>query len=228
MMNSRLLTAAVALIVVGIAGVAVVSWFGTHHAARGLIPATDMMADRGMMNMMMDREGMKEMMKQMMPGMLPPAIKPEELPDPDSQGAKLTNRYCSQCHDLPSPRMHSAQEWPQVTSRMFARMSMMSGMMGVENPSSGEEQTIVAYLKANALKSISPDALPAPRSKGALLFRETCSQCHSLPDPGFHRADEWPVIVGRMQANMRFMGRRVITENEKKEIVGYLSAHAKK
>jgi hypothetical protein len=45
---------------------------------------------RGMMGGgMMDREGMRGMMQRMMPDMLPPGIKPEDLPSPDSPGAKL-------------------------------------------------------------------------------------------------------------------------------------------
>jgi cytochrome c5 len=177
---------------------------------------------------MMNRDQMKDMMQRMMPGMLPPAIKPEDLPDPNSLGAKLLVRYCTQCHGLPSPKMHSAEDWPLATNRMFARMSMMSGMMDIENPSLEERQAIVAYLKANVLKSISPSGLPAPESKGALLFKDTCSQCHSIPDPKLHTAQEWPKVVERMTSNMQAMGRRVITEDEKKEILSYLTAYSRK
>jgi cytochrome c5 len=179
---------------------------------------------------MMDREGMKGMMQRMMPDMLPPGIKPEDLPAPDSSGARLLVHYCTQCHNLPSPAMHTAEQWPEITARMFHRMSMMSGMMNmmmnVGSPSYEEQQTIVAYLEVHALKSISPDALPSPGSKGAVLFRETCSQCHPLPDPKLHTAGEWPKIVERMKDNMRTMGRKVITETEKEEIVSYLEQSA--
>ncbi len=106
---------------------------------------------------------------------------------------------------------------------MSGKMSMM---MNVESPSYEEQQLIVAYLKAHALKSISPDVIPSPGSTGAVLFKETCSQCHPLPDPKLHTAGEWPKIVERMQANMRTMGKKVITENEKKEIVSYLAQSA--
>ncbi|MDA8421993.1 MAG: c-type cytochrome [Nitrospiraceae bacterium] len=179
---------------------------------------------------MMGRGGMKEMMQRMMPDMLPLGITPEDLPLPDSPGAKLLVRYCTQCHNLPSPAMHTAEQWPGVTSRMFSRMSMMSamiGMMNVELPSSEEQQAIVSYLKTNAMKSLSPSELPAPGSQGAVLFKETCSQCHPLPDPKLHTADEWPKVVDRMQSNMRSMGKKIITDNEKTEVVGYLTRYGR-
>lgn len=182
---------------------------------------------------MMNKGQMKDMMKSMMPGMLPPGIKPENLPEPDSRGAKLLIRYCAQCHDLPSPFMHGGEEWPVIAGRMFARMSMMSGvqgmsMMDIENPSAEEKETIVSYLKNHAMKSIPPNELPASGSESAVLFRERCSQCHSLPNPKLHTAEEWPGVVERMQANMKSMGRTVITGNEKKTISGYLTNHARK
>jgi mono/diheme cytochrome c family protein len=180
---------------------------------------------------MMDREGMKEMMQRMMPDMLPPGTKPEALPEPDSPGAKLLVRYCSQCHNLPSPAMHSATEWPDITKRMFSRMSMMSGMMGmmnVENPAPEARQTIVAYLQAHSMRTISPEALPAPESLGAALFRDACSQCHSLPDPQLHTAGEWPKVVERMRGNMETMKKKVISEQERKSIEDYLMSHARK
>lgn len=176
----------------------------------------------------MNRDEMKGMMQRMMPGMLPPGIKLENLPEPDSRGAKLLTHYCNQCHTLPSPKMHTAEEWPSVTGRMFARMSMMSGMMSIENPSSEEQLLIISYLKAHSLKSVSPGMLPSPESKGAILFKETCSQCHAFPDPSLHTAQEWGEVVERMRGNLQAMGRRVITDQEKGEIVAYLSNHTRK
>ena len=225
MKNNRMLVTAVLLIVLGVTGIVTLSLPGGLQI--GATPM-GMMVNGGMM----DREGMKEMMQRMMPDMLPPGTRPEDLSSPDSPGAKLLVRYCSRCHNLPSPAMHSAEEWPRIADRMFHRMSMMSGMMGmmmnVESPTPEEQQIIVAYLKAHALKSISPNALPSPETRGAALFRDLCSQCHSLPDPKLHTDEEWPGIVERMQANMRSMRKKALTENEKKEIVGYLARYARR
>lgn len=228
MRNNRLLILAVILIAFGLIGIITTTWFGSYREQRRMFPMPGMMMDGMMGGGMMNREDMKDMMKRMMLGMLPPGVKPENLPDPASRGAQLLSHYCTQCHDLPNPAMHTADEWPAITNRMFSRMSMMSGMMGIENPSSEEQLLIVSYLKAHSLKSISPGMLPSPESKGAIMFKETCSQCHALPDPLLYTAQEWGAVVERMRGNMQAMGKRVITEQEKTEIVAYLSSHARK
>jgi cytochrome c5 len=170
---------------------------------------------------------MMQMMQGMMGGRLPPGIESENLPDPDSSGAKLLARYCTQCHNLPSPGMHTQEEWPTVTQRMFHRMSIISGMMGIEAPSVDEQEAIVAYLKTHSLKPMIHGILPSPESPEAISFKNTCSQCHALPDPKLHTADEWPNVVERMRTNMQNMGRRVITDQEMNEIVSYLATRAR-
>jgi mono/diheme cytochrome c family protein len=229
MKNNQVLVISVVLIVLGVTGIIAMAASGEEQTGE---PSSNMKMRGGMMGGgMMDREGMKEMMQRMMPDMLPPGIKPESLPEPESRGAKLFSRYCTQCHNLPSPAMHSAVEWPVITSRMFSRMSMMSGMMGmmnVENPSSEERQTIVAYLQAHSMRTISPGALPAPESRGAVLFRDVCSQCHSLPDPQLHTASEWPKVLERMRGNMESMKKKVISDQDRKTIEEYLMGHARK
>lgn len=180
------------------------------------------------------QNSMQQMMRSMMSGVVPPGIKPSNLPAPGSEGAKLVARYCVQCHNLPSPLMHSAAEWPGIADRMFQRMTMCSrmsgmgmmgkmggmgmkgmmggasgngtmGMMNIKAPSANEQEIIVAYLKEHSLKSIQPGALPSPRSKGAILFAATCAQCHALPDPRQHTTQEWPQVVARMRKNMVVM-----------------------
>jgi len=175
---------------------------------------------RGMMGGGM-MKNMREMMQAMMSGVVPPpGIKPEDLPDPNSEGAKLTVKYCTQCHNLPSPLMHAADEWPGIAGRMFHRMAMMvemggkgmTGMMGMMNmkaPSTKEQDVMLAYLKKHSLMSIQPDAIPSPRTEGALLFAATCARCHVLPDPKQHTAQEWPQVVARMRKNMATMRKTV-------------------
>jgi len=230
MNNPRQLALAIVFILTGAFGLTVSTWFAGKQTTRDrAIPMMDMMMGKGMMN----KGQMKDMMKGMMPGMLPPGIKPENLPEPNSRGAKLLIRYCTQCHDLPSPFMHSGEQWPVTAGRMFARISMMSGMQGmsmmaIESPLAEEKETIVGYLKKHSMTSISPNELPDPGSESAVLFRERCSQCHALPTPKLHTAKEWPLVVERMRGNMESMRRTVFTENEKKEIVGYLINQARK
>jgi cytochrome c5 len=231
MASKRILITAVVLIVVGTGGVYSISWFGGPLVNGGGM--IQMMMGGGMM----DRGQMKDMMQEMMSGLLPPDMKPETLPDPDGLGAKLLNRYCAQCHSLPSPAMHTAEEWPTVEARMFSRIQMMGsmrGMMGgrmmrgmidIQAPSKEEESTILTYLKRHGLRPASVENLGPPDTPGLALFRQTCSLCHALPDPKLHTADEWPGVVGRMRKNMEIMGKRVITDQERDEVLNYLERH---
>lgn len=74
------------------------------------------------------------------------------LPDPDSRGAKLVSRYCTQCHAEPSPKLHTASEWKAVTSRMKLNMKNLrkANWRGVKIPSDAEMQSIVEYLQKHA------------------------------------------------------------------------------
>lgn len=196
-----------------------------------------MMPMMGMMGMddkndqgMMDQGHMKDMMQQMMGGMLPPGITPQDLPEPESRGATLLSTYCSQCHNLPSPRMHTAEDWPRVAGRMLMRERMMARMRGmmmrVKAPTPQDEEALLQYLKAHAMQALSPTAVPAPDSPGAALFQQTCAQCHTLPEPKQHTALEWTAVVKRMRENMKNMGRREITDQEARDITAYLERHS--
>jgi mono/diheme cytochrome c family protein len=232
MERNRLLAAAVVLIILGAAGLAAtgyVAWWQSDRT-RGVSGWWRGMPGR-MHGGMMGREEMREMMQGMMGGMLPPGVAPEALPDADSRGARLTARICSQCHDVPSPAFRTAEEWPRVAGRMFARLVMMARMpmmrgADFEYPSPEEREAIVEYLQAHALKPL-PGAPPEPGSEGAELFRTACSRCHALPDPALHMAQEWPAVVDRMRGRMREMGTETITDRERDVIVAYLSRHAR-
>jgi hypothetical protein len=188
----------------------------------------------GMMggSMMMDRDDMKAMMNRMMGGQLPPGIAPQDLPDPQSERARLLNHYCTQCHNLPGPGTYTADEWPSVVDRMNRRMRMMSGMMGmmmgdIEAPRDRELQVIVRYLQTYAQQPMDTsryDDLDTPASRA---FQSACSRCHALPDPKRHTADEWPAVVERMTRNMQTMGKSVPEKATLQDIVAYLQRHAK-
>ncbi len=238
MKKTGLLLLALVFPMAGLAGVVIMAptpgLYGCTYGPGGLMApmiSRDLGAGmRGRAAMSHGRGGfgqMRGMMQGMMPELLPPGVTPENLPDPKSQGAKLLVRYCHQCHNLPSPSMHSAEEWPDIATRMFYRMEMMSGRMGIESPTREDQVAIVNYLKTYALKPATSE-LPAPESPVAILFRQSCTQCHPLPDPKSQTAAEWPAIVERMKSNMEFWHKRVITDEEKKQILGYLEANAKK
>jgi mono/diheme cytochrome c family protein len=153
----------------------------------------------------------------MLERILPPTFAAGELPAPRSEGARLTLRYCVQCHNLANPAMHHAEKWPGIVERMVLRMegrgnmgTLMSEMMaGVKAPSEDETRAIVAYLQKHSQTPLDPKRYPEIYQASAEAFRLACNQCHVLPDPGRHTAAEWPRVVARMQENMEWMNRVV-------------------
>ena len=153
----------------------------------------------------------------MLERILPPTFAPTELPEPGSEGARLTLRYCVQCHNLANPAMHHAAKWPAVVDRMVVRMegrgnmgTLMSEMMaGVKAPREEETQAIVSYLQKYAQTPLDTRRYPEVNRPSGEAFRLACNQCHVLPDPKRHTADEWPKVVARMQENMEWMNRVV-------------------
>ena len=140
---------------------------------------------------------------------LPPSIEPHELPEPRSEGARLTARYCVQCHYLPSPQMHSPDKWTTIVERMLWRMqgrgnmgALMKEMMDkVEAPTDQETGVLTAYLKKHGQQEMD-SGHPALKSEAGRMFNIACTQCHGLPDPRRHTPREWPAVVERMKEYM--------------------------
>jgi mono/diheme cytochrome c family protein len=139
------------------------------------------------------------------PEIMPPGMQPQDLPQPESQGASLMQTYCAQCHALPGPGRHTADEWRAVLDRMTLLMDVSSrfgGLMGkVKVPGDGEGEVIRAYLTDNALQVLQGE----PRGMGAAAFSFHCGSCHALPDARQHSLKEWPAVLKRMQRNMTVM-----------------------
>lgn len=153
---------------------------------------------------------------------LPPDwIGPTDLPQPDSRGAKLVVAYCRQCHALPTPRAHGAADWPVVARRMWLRMEGLPESLRVEVPSLSERSDVVQYLTANALKV---GVTPPPPGKGRDAFLASCSRCHAAPDPGLHSKEEWPVVLARVERNMKRMNVATPTGLESEDILSYLQS----
>jgi cytochrome c5 len=149
----------------------------------------------------------------------PPGIAPGDLPNPSSPEARLVVQYCNQCHDLPSPAMHSATDWPRVVRRMWLRMDRLPGSLGVKAPDEGDRAGILGYLNANALR-VSGEELPA--GVGREEFGMVCSRCHALPDIRNHSARDWPVVFRRMELNMERMNVTRPTGDQTSKILLYL------
>lgn len=217
MKNYLNLVIGISLLIIGVIGLSALS---------GMRPAMGGMMGGG--PMMMDRTGMKEMMKNMMGDQLPPGINPENLPDPQSTGAHLLAQYCTQCHALPGPGLHTAEEWLLVVDRMNRRMRMMSGMMhDISAPPDNELKTLVTYLQQHAQKPMDKSKYTDLNTPIGKSFQAICSQCHALPDPKQHTADEWPGVVGRMTQNMKTMGKPLPDQTTLETVVKFLQTHAK-
>jgi hypothetical protein len=155
----------------------------------------------------------------MLERILPPTFDAASLPEPGSAGARLTTRYCVQCHNLPNPAMHHAAKWPTTVERMVLRMEgkgnygalMFEMMAGVRAPSPEEARTLVAYLQKHGQKPLDARKYPEAFTAAGEPFRLACNQCHVLPDPKRYTAKEWPAVVARMQENMEWMNRVVGT-----------------
>ena len=153
----------------------------------------------------------------MLERILPPTFEAQGLPEPSSEGARLTLRYCVQCHNLANPAMHHAEKWSAIVDRMVVRMEgrgnlgrlMHEMMAGVQAPSREDTQVLTAYLQKNAQTPLDPARYPEVNRRSGEAFRVACSQCHALPDPRRHTAREWRAVVARMQENMEWMNRVV-------------------
>jgi cytochrome c5 len=125
----------------------------------------------------------------------PPGVQGESLPDGDSPGAELLTQYCVSCHELPSPAIHSAADWPRVARRMWLRAEGVAGGFDVPVPDAAERLVMLRYLIDNALR-VSGAVLPEGAGRNA--FARMCSRCHDIPDPKQYSAEEWAPIVRRM------------------------------
>ncbi len=178
----------------------------------------------------------------MLERLLPPSLEPGQLPEPQSAGARMTARYCIQCHYLPNPQMHTPARWQPVVERMLWRMrgkgnmgALMKDMMaGVTAPDEAEAATLIAYLRKHGQREIDPRH-PALDTRAGQMFSIACSQCHALPDPQRHTAGEWPSVVRRMQQHMAWTNTvvgipqlRTRPELDTAAIVRLLQRHARR
>jgi cytochrome c5 len=69
----------------------------------------------------------------------------QTIPEPDSPGAKLYLKKCKQCHGLPAPKRHTAEQWDHL-------LVMMQSFMDQQNLAfpKDEKKLIRDYLQRNA------------------------------------------------------------------------------
>jgi cytochrome c5 len=93
----------------------------------------------------------------------------------------------------------------------------------VQVPSQSERSDIVQYLTTNALK-VATGPLPAGKGRDAFLL--ACNRCHAAPDPGLHSKEEWPIVLARVERNMKRMNVLSPTGLESEDILSYLQSVA--
>lgn len=175
-------------------------------------------------------------------GLTPSGFTAADLPEPHSTGAGYVEVYCTQCHWLPTPQLHSAAEWPDLVRGMVLRMRLVQrrvrgpllervGREGIQPtvryvtvPDAEQVDSIRAYLVRNALPVARPGEIPAGR-RGA-LFEARCSVCHQTPSPKAHTAAEWKNVVPRMQENMRLARADTLTTAQMRAIEALLVSRA--
>jgi len=82
---------------------------------------------------------------------LPAGTSPSDLPEPESEGAKLVARHCQACHSVPLPSLHYAEDWQEVIARMrVLAMSRVMAPLPVATPA--EERALLAYYQRHAPK----------------------------------------------------------------------------
>jgi len=162
---------------------------------------------------------------------IPFGLTADKLPDSQSKSAALYAKYCSQCHNLPSPRMHSADEWPLRFEKMMDHARLMAGtsarlMAGaspaVKMPTFTEKEEIASYLGKNGFIELPANSplLGEPQAFNVLWF---CSVCHAVPDPDQFPADEWSKIVDRMNGYRKKQGRDEMSNADRKAIINFLA-----
>ena len=154
---------------------------------------------------------------------IPGGLTADQLPDPRSNGAVLFVTYCSQCHKLPSPRMHSTADWPMRFEKMMDHaMLMAAASPDVKLPDDKEKKEIVSYLEKNGFRGLPANALlrGEPQAFNVMWF---CSVCHAMPDPDQFPAKEWGKIVDRMNNYRKKQGREEMTSSDRKEVINFLT-----
>ena len=156
----------------------------------------------------------------------PPGLAAANLPDYGSAEVTLLSKYCTQCHAIPGPGMHTKDDWPQVIGRMNQYMQTMHNFH-VKKPSYAEEQSIQNYLQKHAQIAMEKSQYPDLDTPAGIAFLQTCSRCHSAPDPKQHTSAEWPSVVQRMVHNMKIMRKQIPDQKKVDLVTEFLQKHAK-
>lgn len=110
---------------------------------------------------------------------IPGGLTADRLPDPQSKGATLFASYCGQCHNLPSPRMHSTGDWSMRFEKMMDHAILMAeASPDIKIPADNEKKEIASYLEKNGFIGLPATSLlrGEPQAFNVMWF---CSVCHA-------------------------------------------------
>jgi len=68
--------------------------------------------------------------------------------------------------------------------------------------------------------------LPEPKSAGATLLMEYCSECHAPPKPATHLKGEWKNVIFRMQNHRLMESMTTLSDEQMTTLVEYMDKHA--
>lgn len=151
---------------------------------------------------------------------LPAGVAPAQMPEPASTEVQLLTKYCTPCHGLSHPTTHSATDWPVVMRRMWLRSTHLGAEFDVPIPTAAERLAMLNYMQEHALKVSSV----LPEGPGQDVFIATCGQCHDLPDPMQHSAEDWVAVVQRMSGRMETLLQQRLSQQDHARIVLYLES----
>lgn len=162
-------------------------------------------------------------------GIIPKGMSPNDLPDAENRGATLLTLYCTQCHDLPVPVMHSSTEWPGILARMqsYLQISKKDMLRHIILPPKKDWLTLEDYLVNNAQVALDPLRYDDINTALGQAFVSTCSQCHTAPSPESHTKKEWPRVVLRMKANMLAADLPAPEQATLLNVIDFLQNHSK-
>lgn len=154
---------------------------------------------------------------------IPFGLTANQLPDPQSKGAELLASYCGQCHNLPSPKMHSTGDWPMRFEKMMDHAMLMAGTSpDVKTPVDKEKKELVSYLEKNGFREL-PANSPLRGEPEVFNVMWFCSVCHAVPDPDQFPAKEWGKIVDRMNSYRKKQGREEMSNSDRKAVINFLA-----
>ena len=154
---------------------------------------------------------------------IPFGMTANQLPDPQSKGAALLATYCGQCHNLPSPKMHSTGDWPMRFEKMMDHAKLMAGTStAIKLPANKEKKDLVSYLEKNGFEGL-PANSPLRGEPEVFNVIWFCSVCHAVPDPSQFPAKEWDKIVDRMNSFRKNQGREEMSNTDRKAVIDFLA-----